>query len=219
LIFGATSAALTLIAVALAVIAPLFSPVAGPLSDGLQKVYDSNSQPFSASAWDESDGCDVTADGLHAGSRAHCTFKPSLSSNLTGNGFVVDVTVAPPGAVASAQRPAMYITDNVFVGIDQSGSYALCVQTCDTSDPEVSNGIAVTGQAGDWHAATNVSNTIAVRVTSVGATNTLQFFTNGQYTASIALSGVSLDAASIALGADDASEALFTSATIYSAGA
>lgn len=216
LIFGITSAAITLVAVALAVIAPLFSSVADPLSDGWQKVYDSNSQPFSAGAWDESDGCSVTPDGLHAGSRAHCTFKPSLSSNLTGSGFVIDVTVAPPGAVESEQIPVMYITDGVFVGIDQSGSYALCVHTC---DPQASNGIAVTGQADDWHAATNVENTIAVRVTAMGTTNTLQFFTNGQYTASIDLSGVSLYSASIALGADDASEAIFTSAAIYSASA
>jgi hypothetical protein len=219
LIFGIASAALTLVAVVLAVVAPLFSPVAGPLSDGWKKVYDSNSQPFSATAWDESNGCSVTPDGLHAGSRAHCTFKPSQGLNLTGNGFVIDVTVAPPGAVASEQIPVMYITDSVFVGIDQSGSYALCVRTCDTSDPEASNGIAVTGQADDWHAATNVSNTIAVRVTSVGIKNTLQFFTNGQYTASIELSGVSLYTATIALGADDAGEALFTSAAIYSASA
>ena len=219
LIFGLVSAVVTVVAVGLAVIAPLLSPISDPLSDGWRKVYDSNSQPFSSSAWDESNGCELTADGLYAVSEARCVFKPSLSSNLTGSGFVVDVTVAPPGAVESEQRPVMYLTDNVFVGIDQSGSYALCVHSCDTSDFEVSNGIAVTGQADDWHAATNVSNSIAVRVTSEGTTNTLQFFTNGQFTASIDLAGVSLYAASIALGADEGAEALFTRAAIYSASA
>ncbi len=219
LIFGITSIALTLIAIALAVVAPLFSQVTDPLSDGWQKVYDSDSQPFSATAWDESDGCSVTPDGLHAGSRASCIFKPSKSSNLTGSGFVIDATIAPPGAVESAQIPLIYITDEVLVGIDQSGSYALCLHTCDTTAAAEGNGIAVTGQADDWHAATNVANTIAVRVTAVGTTNTLQFFTNGQYTASIDISSVSLYSATVALGADDSGEAIFTRVAIYSASA
>src|SRR5262249_19097728 len=149
------------VAVALAVVAPLLSPVSDPLLDGWQKIYDSDSQSFNATAWDESDGCNITPGGLHAGSRAHCAFKPSKRSNLTGDGFVIDATIAPPGAVDSEQIPLIYITDEVLVGIDQSGSYALCVHTCDTSDSADTSGNAVLGQADDWHAATNVANTIA----------------------------------------------------------
>jgi hypothetical protein len=211
--------ALTVVAIALALLGPLFSSVSDPLSDGWTKVYDSQSQPFNTSVWDDTKGCTVTPDGLHAGSQGECVFKPSKVSDLTSRGFVIDATVAPPSAVESEQRPAIYIGDSVFVGIDQAGSFALCVSTCASTDSQGSRNNVVLGTADDWHAATNVENTITVRVITGESTNTLQFFTNGQYTASLDLSGVTLSSIAVALGADDGSEALFTRAAIYSASA
>ena len=219
LIFGVVSVALTLVVVALAVVAPLFSSASDPLADGWNKVYDSDSQPFSASTWDESKGCDVTSSGLHAASQSSCAFVPSQSADLTSKGFVVDVTVAPPGDVQSEQIPVIYISNKVLVEIDQSGSYLLCVLTCNTAAAAEGEGINVSGYADDWHAATNVSNTIAVRVSINGSTNTLQFYTNGQYVTAVDLSSVSLYGVEIGLGAEEESEALFTHAAIYSASA
>lgn len=219
MVFGIVISVMTVVAIVLAVVAPLLSPVSDPLSDGWRKVYDSSSQPFNATTWDESNGCAVTSDGLHAETEARCNFKPSLSGDLTSKGFVIDATLAPPSAVASEQVPVILISDMVFVGIDQLGSYALCVRTCDPSSVDAVGGARVRGQADDWHAATDVANTIAIRVAVSGTTNTLQFFTNGQYVASLDVSSVSLYSAALTLGADEGAEALFTRAAIYSANA
>lgn len=217
LIFGVTSVAITLVAIALALVGPLFASVSDPFSDGWTKVYDSESQPFNASVWDQTNGCSITSDGLYASSRAECTFKPSQTTDLTSRGFVIDATVAPPSAVESEQRPAIYIGDSVFVGIDQLGSFALCVETCASSNTQGDGANVALGTADDWHAATNVENTITVRVIVGESAKTLQFFTNGQYTASLDISSVTLTSATVALGADDSSEALFTRAAVYSA--
>lgn len=219
MIFGIVISVVTVVAIALAVVAPLLSPVLDPLSDGWQKIYDSSSQSFNATTWDESNGCNVTSDGLHAETEARCNFKPSQSGDLTSKGFVIDATLAPPSAVRAEQVPVILISDTVFVGIDQLGSFALCVRTCDPSSVAAVGGARVTGQANDWHAATDVANTIAIRVTVDGTTNTLQFFTNGQYVASLDVSSVSLYSATLTLGADAGAEALFTRAAIYSASA
>jgi hypothetical protein len=210
LIFGVTSVVLTLAAIALAVAAPALSPVASPFGDNWHKFYDSDSQQFSET-WDTSKGCNVLSDGLHAGSGGHCLFKPSQQLNLTSEGFLIDVTVAPPGRVESEQRPIILIADRIFVGVNQTGSYIVCIQSCNT---EISDTVVI-GQADDWHAAANVENTIAVRVAP--SDGTLQLFTNGQYVTTVSFGSDALFTASIVLGADDGSEAIFTHAAVYSA--
>lgn len=221
--FGVALATVTVAALLLAFFASEFRP------SGTTAIPASWSQSYHADltttndgAWDETHGCKLTALGLDANapgsSDALCGFQPSVSSSVTGAGFYFVTKVAPAAQVPSFARAMLSVgdltSDNppaasiLFFVIGQDGSYTLCDGACSARGSAIyqSGGLAA------WHGDAQVPNTIAVKVAPFH--DVVTFYVNGQEVATVHPQLGPQPA--IALGAPAGSEAIFTSATLYS---
>ncbi len=156
--------------------------------------------------WDTSQGCQYSNGGLYAASGAICLFVPSGSQDLTSQGFLLRVTIAP--AAETGDNPAAFIDlgENIFVGVSQMGQYAFCdsLDNCD---------LTLGASTIDWHADPYVTNTMAVKYDPQASQ--LILYLNGIQVDSVKAT-ISPNT-SIAVAAPAGAEALFTHATLYSA--
>jgi hypothetical protein len=226
IIAGAVIGGLTILALALAAIAPSLTPSGStPVPAGWQAVYQSNLAAASTKdyqAWDVSKGCSFYSTGLDAnGSNgaggasgsAVCAFAPAKVGGDTSQGFYFEVGLAPAASVSSFQQSALAIGDvssssaqGVFFEVDQSGRYLICDSACSPR----SGGVYVTGGTAAYHGDAYVANTIAVRVWPNHNEET--FYINGQQVADVSVD-LGLQPA-LAAGAPSGSETIFTSARL-----
>jgi hypothetical protein len=172
-------------------------------------------------AWDESQGCRLTALGLDAAAPsatdALCVFQPSVNGSVTSAGFFFTAKLAPAANVPSFARAILSIgpidaasasaSASVRFTVGQDGSYTLCDGVCGATG----GGIYLHGGLASWHGDALVPNTIAVKVTPTH--DTLTIFANGQEVATV---NPQLGAQpAIVLGAPAGSEAIFSQATLY----
>lgn len=194
---------------------------ASALPASWSKTYSVDLTETNDGAWDESQGCKVTALGLDANapgsSDAVCAFQPSVNGSATSAGFFITAKLAPAANVQSFARATLSVgainspnTPNSSVvqfTIGQDGSYALCDSGCDQN----TRTFYLHGSLASWHGDALVANTIAVKVTP--AHDALTFFVNEQEVATIDIQIGPHPI--IAVGAPAGSEAIFTNATLY----
>lgn len=215
LVFAGVTLVVTLCAVALGAIAPAFSSRQASIAPaGWTKSPDGPIRDDGT--WGSGSGCSFTAAGLDVqGSdrAAVCAFTPSQHVDLTSQGFALEVRLAPASQVQGNQRALFAVggdADGAFVTVDQNGMYTMCryssEQTC------LPNSMVA------WHGNSYVSNTLAVRyLPDTGGGGSLALFANGEYVDTLA---VDLNpGAEFGIGAEAGSEALYTHATVYTAGA
>lgn len=209
LIVAIVIVAITVTAMVLAVIGPaLASSASSAIPGGWTKVYDANLTDDGN--WLTPVGCSFTATGLDAQApstpaASGCTFSSSQNGDLTSQGVLVRVALAPAASVRGNQVPAITLDFQgapVTFSINQEGQFDLCLPdgslTCH-SDETVA-----------WHEDGFVANTIALRYVNgivTGYANDQQIIER-----SVNVSG----RATISLAATRGNEALFTHATIYS---
>ena len=224
IIFGSVCAALTVLALVLAIFAPDLRPNASQsIPAGWTQVYASDLTAPTADdlkAWDVTSGCafysldpkglDATASDSDA---AICGFTPPGSSNATAQGFYFEVGLAPAWQVPFFQRALLLVGDPtspsgtvLMFEIDQQGAYTLCDAPCSVTG----DGIYKSGGTAAWHGDAYVANTIAVKVSADHTEET--FYVNGQQvvTASVTLNSQP----ALATGAPSGSGAIFTRATL-----
>ena len=210
-IAGIVIVAITLAAMALAVIGPALAPGASSaIPSGWAKVYDANLT--NDGNWLTPLGCSFAANGLDAQApsapaAAGCTFGPSQNGDLTSQGVFVQVALAPAASVRGNQVPAITLDFQgapVTFSITQEGQFELCLPdgslTC-PSDETVA-----------WHEDGFVANTMALRYVN----GTVTGYANGQQIIERSVNVLGLGRATISLAATRGNEALFTHATIYS---
>jgi hypothetical protein len=208
------------------------SSIAPP--SGWARAYAGNLQD--ASQWSGDAGCDNSENGLDviAGSAFDvCPFVPSTNNDLVSNGFQIDLSLAPEINLENALTPLIQIGDSsgngVSVILDDTGDYAICQNTsadCSGCLPgnaaslACSSDVLANDSTVSWHTDPYVGNTVVIRYQlNSDNTGTLTLFANGQEIASETLMGGLGSDTSIAIGAGNDGEALYTSATIYSASA
>jgi hypothetical protein len=224
IIFGAVCAALTVLALVLAIVAPDLRPNASQsIPAGWTQVYAGDLTAPTADdfkAWDVASGCafySLDPKGLNAtasdSNAAICGFTPPGSGSATAQGFYFEVGLAPAWRVPLFQRALLLVGDPtsrsgtvLMFEIDQQGAYTLCQTPCSTTG----GGIIASGGTAAWHGDAYVANTIAVKVSADHTEET--FYVNGQQvaTASITLSAQP----ALATGAPSGSGAIFTRATL-----
>ncbi len=218
LIFGAVLVALTVLALALAAIAPDLGPTASRSAPaGWEPVYQRDLTTADSAAWDLTQGCVFTDQGLDASasssSAAICTFTPAGSGGATAQGFYFELGLAPAARVSSFQRAMLLVGDstkqsgNVLTfEVDQQGHYVLCDSICSATG----QGLYISGGTAAWHGDAFVANTISIEV-SPDHTREI-FYVNGQQ---VATASVDMGAQpALAGGAPSGSEAIFTRATL-----
>ena len=225
IITGAVIASLTVLALALAAIAPSLTPAAGATIPATwQQVYQSNLAAASAKdyqAWDVSNGCSFYSTGLDANgttgsgganNNATCIFSPDKVGADTTQGFYFEVGLAPAASVSSFQQSVLLVGDisganakGLTFEVDQSGRYLLCGAGCSAR-----TGVYLSGGTAAYHGDAFVANSIAVRVWPNHNEET--FYINGQQVADVSVD-VGLQPV-LAAGAPSGSETIFTSARL-----
>jgi hypothetical protein len=220
-IFGSVCAALTVLALVLAISAPDLRPnVSQSVPAGWTQVYEGDLTAATArdfKAWDLTKGCLFYSDGLHAeaseSDAVTCAFTPPDSASATGQGFYFEVGLAPAWRVSAFQRALLLVGDPtsqsgtvLIFEIDQQGDYTLCRTPCSTTG----GGIIASGGTAAWHGDAYVANTIAVKVSADHTEET--FYVNGQQVATASLTLSAQPA--LATGAPSGSGAIFTRATL-----
>ena len=221
LIFGVTLTVLLVAVIALAAVAPsLRTSETGAIPQGWTRVYDANLTTGNDGRWDQSNGCSSQPDGLEAGGPTSdstggvCIFEPSATTDLTSQGFLLNVTLAAPNNVPGDQQPVINVGATTYVTVNQQGTYDICASQCDTTTP---GSIYATGSTSAWHEDGFVGNTIGVELSADGSTLTL--FVNGVEVTSVSISVTSSSPTVIAIGALQGAQAIFTHATLYSGSA
>ena len=221
-IFGAALTAATILALIVAFVSSDFRQRASSaLPTSWTRVYNADLTSSDTGAWDETEGCSITAKGLDASPTsaddAICGFTPSLKQDVTANGFYFVTTLAPAADVQSFARSIILIGDfsassgqagnsvNFIVG--QDGSYVLCDSGCS----QLNSRIYESGGLAAWHGDPEVANTVAVKVSPDHSALTI--YVNDQEVATVAPQLGSQPA--IALGAPIGDEAIFTHAALY----
>lgn len=212
IIFAVATIAVTVVAIALAALAP--SLVARPDTTppaGFTQVYDANLSDDGK--WPNQSPCTLTSQGLDVAGGTDgtaCLFRPSASADLTSQGFWFQATVAPAASVAGSMEPVILIGDTEAIFFEQQGAYAVVCADSSTGTARV----CAEGTTTAWHTNAFVANTITVSY-DAGA-SLLTLFANDQRVTSVTLTVGSQ--ASLALGAGSDSEVLFTHATIFTGG-
>lgn len=226
LIFGGIVAAVTLISIGLAAIAPSLEPNASTaVPSGWAKVYNGDLTQ-SVDGWDTQHGCSGSQSGLFVQGGDQngviCQYQPSASSNITSKGFVITAAVAPVAQTSQVEIPIITIGNSqsvlvLFYAQDVTvqgqnfiaGTYIICDATCNAN---ASDALFIQGTTAAWHTDPYVANTITVRLDADGSTLTV--YANGEQ---VATGTVNVDPnPQIAIGADAGGQALFTHVTIYS---
>lgn len=209
-IFAACAALILAGAAALAAAAPLLVPAgAAHVPPGWAQVYDATPGATSAViAWDLSSGCTAYAEGLDAGADATCAYLPSAAQDITGGGFLFEVTVAPAMQVPGDQQPVIAIGNLLWVCMDQQGAYIISAVRCSASGPGYLDGTTIA-----WHADSSEANVLTVMYDA--SAGTVIVSANGQ---EIAVDQASIPPqTTLAVGAQADAETLFTHVTLYSA--
>jgi hypothetical protein len=216
--FGAIATLLTVSAIVLAFVAPMFDTSTAPsIPENWSVVYDK--APNSSFDWaNRNGGCLVDSAGLDAtgsnvGSK-YCTFIRSETNDLLSGGFLLNVQLAPgsqaPNRFESAE---IRLGDTRRVIVDQSGNYAICGPSCSLNqqDPPVQ------GASFAFHGAGYTPNTITLRW--LGPGSNLELYINGQLAATAPMDLVrsAANPPVLYLGATASDEAIFTHVTLYSA--
>ena len=217
LIFGLVVVVLTVAAIALASVGPLFVNHSA-IPAGMTKVFDG--VPNDSSAWRAADGCSLVANGLdvESSTRTGCQFVPSKNADLLSQGFYLSVTLAPDASVTNAQEPVVAFSNDEYVALDQSGAYLICTGTFD----RLGNNICVSDYSSAWHTDGYTPNTITL-VYQLGADNgqdALVLFINGQQAHMVDLSlssGAELVLAAAEPSQGQRGEAIYTHVTFYTA--
>jgi hypothetical protein len=221
-ITGIVIIAITAVAILAAALGPFLAMQVSPMTvpSGWQKVYDSNLQ--NTSDWTGDGGCNSTSSGLDvngiSGSADVCTYAANSNNVLTGNGFQLNLSLAPESKLQSPLAPVVQVTDSAgdgfYVAFDDTGNYILC--------PDANADCSTLGTAGirdstvAWHTDGYVANTLAIRyIPNQNTGSVLTLFVNGQEVTSHLVSADLSSGFSIAIGANGDSEALYTSATLY----
>ena len=208
---GIVIVAITLAALALAVIGPALAPsVSSAIPSGWARVYDASLTDDGK--WLTPVGCSFTATGLDVQApstpaASGCAFSPSQNGDLTSQGVLVRVALAPAASVKGNQVPTITLNFEgapVTFSITQEGQFELCLPdgslTCH-SDATVA-----------WHEDGFVANTMALRYVNGIVTG----YANDQQIIERSVNVLGLGRATISLAATRGNEALFTHATIYS---
>ncbi len=200
-VFAIAISMLTLCAVSLALVAPgLSRSHLDPSSAGLIKMYDAdlhndgNWSPSSGTCAFQPDGLDVVG----ANATGECTFRPSVNTDFTSRGFLLEIQLAPAASVPRNQVALVTIGD-ANIMLNQNGIYTLCTSASCAGGATVA-----------WHGDAYVGNAIAVLYDV--DTESLTLYVNGQEVAS---GPATLIQAAIALGAATNGEALYTHMTLY----
>ena len=206
-ILGTVMVVVTVAAIGLAALAPAqaMPPGATPPA-GFTQVYDNGLS--NDGSWGDAAGCSFTSQGLDVdggSGGAVCVFQPSANSDLTSQGFWLQVTVAPAAMIQGSEVPLILIGQNEAILFDEQGAYV--VYCANTSSP------CAQGTATAWHTSQFVANAITISY-DAGST-TLAIFANGQEVTSIPLAQGGQPA--LALGAGGDGEAIFTHVIFYSA--
>lgn len=222
---GAILAGITVLALALAAIAPDLGLSAGsPVPAGWQQVYHADLTAATTKdyrAWDVNSGCAFYTTGLDANGAngagdssgdAICAFAPGSFGADTTQGFYFELTIAPPASVSLYQSSILAVgnvsdssANGLWFEVSQDGRYVLCDVQCTRGQ-----GIYLTGGTAAWHGNGYVANTIAVRVLPNHTDEV--FYINGQQIAEESLDlGVK---PALAIGAPGGAETLFTAATL-----
>jgi hypothetical protein len=237
MVTGFVLIAMVVVAVAAAAIGPLVAAQISPSSapSSWTKAYDSNLQ--NTTDWNGDSGCNNGPNGLDVSvSTANtagfdlCTYSPSTSSDLVSQGFQLNLTLSPESQLEKPLSPVVQIGDssgNGFTVIfDDTGDYAICQDTSTDCSGCLPGNLATCNDsslASDstvaWHTDSYVANTLAIRYqVNADGGDTISVFANGQEVAS-SVTTVSLSSGnSIAIGSGDGGEALYTGATVYTAG-
>lgn len=218
IIFGAVFAGLTVLALALAAIAPDLRPTASQSNTaGWAPVYQHDLTTADSAAWDITHGCAFTRQGLDASASdsdaAICDFMPAGSGGATTQGFYFELGLAPAQKVPVFQEAMLLVGapsgqsgDALAFEIGQDGRYVLCDTTCSSTG----GGLYITSGTAAWHGNDFVANTIAVKVSADHSHET--FYVNGQEVATASVDMGSQPA--LAAGAPSGSEVIFTHATL-----
>jgi hypothetical protein len=209
--FAAAAVVVTVLSIFLATIAPSFNSSTAPTAPaGWSTVYDADLMP-GETEWPNTSGCALENQGLHVTGQDNvgiaCTFQPSRRQDLLGNGFLLNLSLAPGANVASLEEAVIVLGDSGEVRVDQFGHVAACTPTCSRD----SN--SVTSSAFAWHG--YAANTITLRW--LGGGDDLEIYTNGQRTLAIAFefgNGSRL----LLLGTPKQDEAVYTHMTLRSGG-
>lgn len=220
LIFGVSVAVVTLAAILLAVVAPSFATRPTVESSSWTVVYSGN--PASDPGWMQNPGpCAMRGDGLLARGpgvssavdvlSSLCVYGPTQGRSLLGQGFTLDLTVAPGANVSTEQRPAVFIGDpssgdGVLAEIGQGGGLGAVYLLCDaagncSSTPTIA-----------WHTDGFVTNAFSLRYTPTAAGGTVALYGNGQQVAAIQ-TALPFNSA-LAIGAGSDASALYTGFTL-----
>lgn len=222
IIFGSVLAGLTILALALAVIAPDLRPNASQATPaGWSQVYASDLTKATASdlkAWDLTKGCAFYSNGLYADASESngdtvCALTLPGSGDTTDQGFYFELGLAPAAQVPSFQQALLQVGPppgqsgvTLTFEMDQDGRYVVCQSPCSTASRE----LYLSGGTAAWHADALVANTIAINVSADHTRET--FYVNGQQ-----VETVSVDLTlrpTLAVGAPSGSGAIFTRATL-----
>lgn len=210
LVFAVVTVAVTLAAVCLAILGPALAQhlTTGPGGSGLTQVFDT--RLTDGTDWDNTNGCAFSPAGLDVSSSAGytlCQYQPSVSNDLTSEGFWFQVTVAPAASI-QGQETAAISAGGANVVLTQQGSFTVCEasqQLCGVGATTAS------GSTDAWHTDAYVANTIAIRY--IKDTSSLTVYVNGQQIAALPASAIS---GPVVLGTTPGAEALYTHAVLYS---
>lgn len=212
-IFGVLMLLATVGAVALAAYAPSsIAPLGAP--SGWSQVYN-KSLSQAGGDWDVTGGCAIDSGGLYASTGDTCAFVPTQQHDLTSGGFLFSVTVAPAGDVPLDQEAAIGIGDELWMCVDQLGTFILSPDICDvplTQGNDQSQ--AVTGEVPSLHTDPLLPNTLSVLYDA--SASTITYAANGQPFETITVNSNG-GAPHLSLGTGQDGAALFTAATLYSA--
>jgi hypothetical protein len=222
----------TLLAIVAAIIGLVLttqlSSVAAP--SGWTRAYAGNLQY--TSRWSGDGGCYTGQNGLDvnaSGAWDVCPFDPSTSSDLVSHGFQINLSLAPESTLKNALTPLVQVGDSSGDGLslifDDTGNYAVCQDTSDDCSGCLGAALScnsdalATDSTVAWHTSQYVANEVEIRYQpNPDNSGTLTIFVNGQEVASSTLRTALGNNLSIAIGAGNGGEALYTGATIYTAG-
>ena len=233
-LFGIVFIGVTVLAIVAAifglVLGTQLSSIAAP--GGWTRAYDGNLQY--TSQWSGDAGCYTGENGLDvtAGSTFDvCSFDPSTTSDLVSSGFQINLSLAPESTLRNALTPLIQVGNSrgsgVSVIVDDTGDYAVCRDTVDDcsgclpdnlANLDCSSDLIADDSTVSWHTDPYVGNKMVIRYqVNPDSSGALTLFLNGQEVDSNTLaSGLGTDL-SIAIGAGNSGEALYTGATIYTA--
>jgi hypothetical protein len=216
IILGSIFAGMTVLALALAALAPEIGAAAtSPAPPDWQTLYQHDLTTADTAAWDVTHGCAFTAQGLDAeasdSTAAVCEFTLAGAGGATGAGFYFEVKLIPAADVAAFERAILLVGDTsdqtgqtLAFEVGQDGSYIICDGACSAG-----HSLYISGGTAAWHGDAFVPNTIGVRVSADHSQET--FFVNGQ---KVGEAGDDVGAnPALAAGSPAGSDVIFTSAT------